>query len=361
MNQTTPFDVDGSEEPARSEISFVMLANVILDNRRLIVGFSLAFFVLAMAWTLARPATYTASTSFVTQAAGSQAGGLAGIASQFGFSFPVGQAGQTPEFYASLVRSRQLLGSVAETEFTVSDADDPRTRPLADWYGMRSGDEQRRRTATIKALRDRVGVSVSRETGIVGLNVREREPELAAGIAVRLLELLNEFNLEIRQSEAAAERKFIEERIAEVSGDLTTAEDRLEEFTRSNRQYERSPELSFEYDRLQRELALKQQVKTTLAQAYEQARIDEVRNTPVLTVIDQPEVPLLPDRRHLIFKSLVAIVLGAMAGVLVAFGREYAKRDRLRDADAFDRFDALRREAIDDVRVLRARLPGFKS
>jgi len=356
MSQTTPNDQGLHDTPARSDVSFVMLANVILDNRRLIAGFAIVFFLAAVAWALVQPRTYTSTVSFVTESSSGGSSSLAGIAAQFGVNFPAGQTGQSPEFYRDLLHSRALLGAVAESDFVVS-SEEPSRRSLPEWYGIGGSNPERVRNATIKELNERVSTGVGRETGIVRLGVTGRQAELAAGLSARMLELLNEFNLETRQSEAAAERAFIEARQLVVAEDLTEAEDRLETFMRSNRQFERSPELSFEHDRLLRDVSLKQQVATTLAQAYEQARIDEVRNTPVITVIDPPEVPVLPDRRHLIFKSLVAIMLGITSGMLFAFAREYARRDRVRDRDAFDRFDELRRETADDIRRLRVRIP----
>lgn len=356
MSHTTPIHPDGENAPHRSDISFVTLANVILDSRRLIVGFAVVFFLVAVAWTLARPRTYTSTVSFVTQSSSGGSSSLAGIAAQFGVNFPTGQAGQSPEFYRDLLHSRALLGAVAESDFVVS-SEEPSRRSLPEWYGIGGSSPERVRNATIKELNERVSTSMGRETGIVRLGVTERQAELAAGVSARMLELLNEFNLETRQSEAAAEREFIEARRVVVGEDLAEAEDQLESFMRSNRQFERSPDLSFEHDRLRRDVTLKQQVATTLAQAYEQARIDEVRNTPVITVIDAPEVPVLPDRRHLIFKSLVAIILGVTSGMLFAFAREYARRDRVRDRDAFDRFDELRRETAEDIRRFRVRIP----
>ena len=47
--------------------------------------------------------------------------------------------------------------------------------------------------------------------------------------------------------------------------------------------------LTLDYARLQRRVELGQQVYSTLALSYEQARIDEVRNTPLLILIDRPE------------------------------------------------------------------------
>src|SRR5262249_39127465 len=82
----------------------------------------------------------------------------------------------------------------------------------------------------------------------------------------------------------------------------------------------------FEYDRLLRAVTMQQQVYSSLAQAFEQARIDEVRNTPVLTLVDPPNLPAEPDRRWLLAKALLAALLGAMIGALVALVRDFLGR-----------------------------------
>jgi uncharacterized protein involved in exopolysaccharide biosynthesis len=57
---------------------------------------------------------------------------------------------------------------------------------------------------------------------------------------------------------------------------------------------------------------------TTLTQAYEQARIDEVRNTPVITVVEPPESPVRPDSRRLVSWLAVSLVVGVLAALAAA-------------------------------------------
>lgn len=78
---------------------------------------------------------------------------------------------------------------------------------------------------------------------------------------------------------------------------------------------------------------MQQQVFTSLNQAYEQTRIDEVRDSPVITVVERPEVPVLPDRRRLMLKGILALMVGGMLGIFVAFGREFMIRGRQQEAD----------------------------
>jgi uncharacterized protein involved in exopolysaccharide biosynthesis len=93
-----------------------------------------------------------------------------------------------------------------------------------------------------------------------------------------------------------------------------------------NRDYRNSPELSFQQDRLSRAVSMEQQVYNSLAEAYEQAKLEEVRDTPVLTVVEAPMPPVRPDSRGVIKKGLAGLLVGGVIGVLMAFLREAAAR-----------------------------------
>ena len=110
----------------------------------------------------------------------------------------------------------------------------------------------------------------------------------------RLLELVTEFNQERRQSQAAAERRFVEARREEAKGELEEAERNLQRFLEQNRSYESSPQLVFEAQRLQRSVDINQQLYTSLAQSYEQARIAETVTHPSLPSWTSPRRPALP-------------------------------------------------------------------
>jgi len=134
------------------------------------------------------------------------------------------------------------------------------------------------------------------------------------------------------------------------SGEPRAAENEPQRFLQNNRQFQSSPELVFQHDRLQRRVAMRQQVYTSLVQSYEQARIDEVRNTPVITVVEEAEEPVRPDSRRLPLKAALGVVLGGMFGTFVAFGREYVRRQREEDAEELREFSVVWEETKDDVR-----------
>jgi uncharacterized protein involved in exopolysaccharide biosynthesis len=66
-------------------------------------------------------------------------------------------------------------------------------------------------------------------------------------------------------------------------------------------------------------------VYTSLAQAYEQAKIEEVRDTPVLSIVVPPSLPAKGDSRDLAKRGIVLTVFFAVLGGLVSLVRDYTQ------------------------------------
>jgi uncharacterized protein involved in exopolysaccharide biosynthesis len=331
------------------ELSFLRVANVLLRQRRMVVAWGLLLMALVAGLTLYFPRTYTARSTFMPQTR-KQSSSLSGIAAQFGLAMPTTEASQSPAFYADLVQSRGLLGSVVDTPFEYETEDGTKVKgTLTDFYKSKGESRALRRDAAIRRLGDDVDASTVQKTGVVDLSVTVTQPALAVQINQRLLELLNEFNLKSRQSQAGEERRFTERRLGEVRQDLRAAEDRLQQFLQRNRDIRNSPELTFQADRLQREVTMQQDVYTTLAQAYEQAKIEEVRDTPVITVVQQAEFPVRPDRRGLVIKSILGLMAGLLIGAALAFWRSYTTNTASLATTEAAEFAVLRRQAAGDL------------
>ena len=72
-------------------------------------------------------------------------------------------------------------------------------------------------------------------------------------------------------------------------------------------------------------MILKQQVFGTLTQAYEDARIREVRDTPVIAVFETPSVAAVPQPRGRLKSTFVGLALGGLVGVLLALSAAIVK------------------------------------
>jgi uncharacterized protein involved in exopolysaccharide biosynthesis len=192
--------------------------------------------------------------------------------------------------------------------------------------------------------------SASAKTGILTVAATTPNPTLSAQIAQQVLVQLRRFNVERRQTQATAEREFSQARMIEGKQQLNQAESRLEAFLQVNRDYKNAPRLVFEEDRLARDVSMRQQLYTSLAQAYEQAKLEEVRQTATLTVLQPPLVPVSADPRGLIRRAIFALLFGLLVGVLFAYIRQYAEKARTNELDEYSEFRALKRDAIADIR-----------
>ena len=340
---------DDRRTPQRESISLLTLVSTGLTHRVTILRSAIAVCAAVTLVGVLLPRWYTASASFVPQARRNPSNLSAGLAAQLGINLPQDPA-QSPAFYIDFLKSRPILGAVVESTYAFVAGGVPIRGTLIDLYKIREKTDILSREEAIDELEQVVFARMNPRSGVVTVEVRSRYADLSAQICRRLLELLNAFNLETRQSQAAAERRFIEGRLQEVRQELRRAEDGLQKFLLQNRDYRNSPELTFQQDRLAREVTMQQQLFTGLSQSYEQARIEEVRDTPVITVLDAPRVPGRPDRRGLRTRGVLALLVGGVLGLLVASWKEYMHEVSVKEPGAFDRFARLRRRAWDDVR-----------
>jgi len=312
---------------AERNLTLVGLYAQILRGRRFFLGLPLALFALVVGVGLAGGRTYTSYASFIPATSATSLSRLTSLAAQFGVPISAGGGGApSPDFYADLVRSRELLRALVGKEYAFEWQGASLRGDLVTLLEINEATPGQSREIAVKRLGELLNVSTSLKTGVVSLSIRTRYAPLSLMLANEALHQLNQFNLESRQVQAGAERQFTEGRLAEAQAQLREAEDRMQRFFQQNREYRSSPQLSFEQARLQRVIDLQQQVVLSLAQAYEQSRIEEVRNTPVITAVEAPIQAVRPDSQMLALKGLLALIVGAIlaTGILV-IREEFAK------------------------------------
>jgi uncharacterized protein involved in exopolysaccharide biosynthesis len=284
--------------------------------------------VVVGAISLHKPRTYTSTASFVPQAVNTDGSAMAGVAASFGLN--VGGAGQTdsPQFYADLLTSDEILRPVATASYPSPVSLNGGSVPLSKILKLDEPDPETRIFKLEKTLRGMMEVNVNIRTGIIAVTITTAYPTLSRQLADTLLASVNAFNLAGRQSRAASDREFAEGRVESYQAELMSSERAYEEFLRSNRVIN-SPGLELQRDRYQRKIAMLQQVVTSLTQTYEQARIDEVRGTPVIRVLQRPRVPVEPNARGTIRKVFLGALVGSLLALVVA-----AAMERMRYAQA---------------------------
>lgn len=321
------------------ETTLLALLNAVLRRGLSVAVFALVTGVAAVLIAMAAFRQYAATSRFIPASPNPAASRLTSLASQFGVMIPgTENATETPEFYANLLKSREVLRDVVRTPYRVPEAGSLGAERNLIWYfGIRSSDSLRAMRDAIDALNHRISVGIDTRSGIVTLRTQASYPSLAEQINGRLLALVNEFNLSKRQSRAGAERAFIEQRLDNARGELAAAETALTLFFERNRGGLTAPQLRLEEERLQRVVDTKAQVVTTLSSSYEQARIDEVKNLSLITIIEGPEQSARRNR-NLLAAALLGTALGAFLGLAWALIKEHAELQRRTNPAEFEEF-----------------------
>ncbi|MDB4891923.1 MAG: lipopolysaccharide biosynthesis protein [Gemmatimonadetes bacterium] len=340
------------ENADENNFSIVEVAAFFLRHRRMIIGLAGLLFVITVTTRLLSARQYASSASFVPQS--SNLSGLSGLAAQFGVAAPGQDAVETPAFYGELLKTRELITSVLLSKYTFPTDTGVVTATLADLLPTGEGSPQMKLSKAVDMLTASLKVDVKARTGVVSMRLAMPNPTLAQEVVQRFLDEVNRFNVERRTSKAGAERRFMESRSEQLLLELRDAENRLQAFLTANRDYRNSPDLTFRHDRLAQEMEFRRSVYNTVAQAVEKSRMDEVRDTPVITIIEKPIVPARPEGRGTAKFGLFALIGGTVLGMGIGFVRDEVTRRRAASdpefaalsrylADTRHDFDAVRR------------------
>jgi uncharacterized protein involved in exopolysaccharide biosynthesis len=241
------------------------------------------------------------------------AAGMLGLAAQLGFGAGTGPT--NPLFYEALLRSRALGEHVTTAKFPLGPHGELRT--LEQYWSHKEHPTLRNHYGAARKLSAHLQTSANPRIQQVTFTVEGPSTRVAKLMADTVLAALNDLVVEVRRKRATAERQFLEERFQALGDSLRIREDALRRFYEQNRSLS-SPQVQFEDVRLRREVDRVQSVYAQLGSQLEQARIQEVRDTPSLTVLDPPIEPVkksAPIRR---LWMLTAAILGGALALLLA-------------------------------------------
>ena len=278
---------------------------------------------LGIAVALILPPQFTSSATFVAQGASSSAipSALLGIAASVGFG---SAKDYSPQFYADLLTSDPVLTSAVQRSYTLPGSGDSTRKTYVDIEDITGSTPAAVLDGALRHLRRRVAARADVRTNIVTVAVTTRTPVLSRDLTQAVLDALDSMNIGFRQEQSRELRQFFEGRVADAQAELDSAETALRRFLERNRATDNSPLLRFEQLRLTRTADLKRAVYTTVVQQYEEAKMQEARNVPVLTVLTSPTLPVRksgPPRRFI-------VALGLALGVLLALGLDAVSAQR---------------------------------
>ena len=332
------------------------VAERIVVGWRILVVLPLICAAVGWAATFITAPKYTSVSTFVTVARdpSPNLGGLASMASQLGVGLPL-SPNNSPQFYADVLRSREVVQEVLRAKILIPVSSSRRDSiPILDLYEDKDRPEPARMDRGVRDLLRESSVSVNPRTSIVELRVVSESQTGSALIVKQFLTVLNRFNLERRQSQAGARRRFLAVRLAEAKDSLGATERALQAFLEGNRQFRSAPALQARYDGLQRQLNTYQELYSNFRRDFENARVDEVNDTPLLTVIDSAAVPVRRSSPSRLLAALGGGMLGGFFAVTFLVATASLERLRKRRPQDYKRLLEIRQQFLATLGLRRA-------
>lgn len=319
------------------DVSVLSVLVVLLRHRWLIISMTILFFVIFAGANYVPEKTYTSSVMFSPRARPA-ATGASSLLAQFGLgSAPYTERDHLPD----LVKSREVLGAVGDYRYEFRTDTGIVRGTIPEIFGIRGREPDVMRYWGYVILNSRVRITTP-GTYLIKVFVESPYRALAPMIASRLAVELNRANLESRKRGASLEREFVQAQLLEAGTRLRLAEDDLQRFETANRSFAATSFLAFEWDRLKRQVSMRQNLYTSLATALDNARIEEVRDLPVLTVVERPEIPLHADPPKWPEKALMGALFGFLLGIVLSFFHGYFIRKNYRVPAEAEEFRWLR-------------------
>jgi uncharacterized protein involved in exopolysaccharide biosynthesis len=242
----------------------------------------------------------------------------------------VGEGAPT-EIYQVLVTSESVLEPVIYKKYLTKEYKD--SVNLIEYFEISPDNslppKLRQRKMFIKAFKKlsegKLTTDLDRITKVLDIKVTMPESELSALVANNIVESLDNYIRTKRKSYASEQRFYIEKRLAQVKDSLSIAENKLKNFREENRLVA-SPALLLEQGRLMRNVNIMEAVYMELNKQLEIAKIDEIKETPVLNVKELAKDPIIKAGPHRLIIFIVLMFTSILLSALYFMFRDELKK-----------------------------------
>jgi uncharacterized protein involved in exopolysaccharide biosynthesis len=222
----------------------------------------------------------------------SQFSGLAALA-----GVKVGEAAPT-EIYQNLLQSESVMAPVINSRYLTKEY--PDSVNLIQYFEIDTKDknpeiQKRTRFLVVNKLFTNALIStdLDRITKILTIKVTMPEAQLSADVVNKIVESLDFYIRTKRKSYVSEQRYYLEKRVEQVKDSLGICENKLRDFREQNRMIVQSPNLLLEQGRLMRNVEILQTVYIELTKQLELAKIDEIKDTPILNIKEDAQNPII--------------------------------------------------------------------
>ena len=245
----------------------------------------------------------------------SQLSGLAALA-----GVRVGELAAT-EIYQNLLQSESVMAPVINSMYLTKEY--PDSVNLIQYFEINTKDknpeiQKRKRYLAVLELLTKVNIStdIDRMTKILTVKATMPEAQLSADVVNKLVESLDQYIRTKRKSYAGEQRYYLEKRVDQIKDSLSISENKLRDFREQNKMITQSPNLLLEQGRLMRNVEIRQNVYIELTKQLELAKIDEIKDTPILNIKENAKNPIIkagPKRMNMLILILFFSLLGSGA------------------------------------------------
>src|SRR6266550_5733641 len=193
------------------------------------------------------------------------------------------------------------------------------TVDLVEFWGIAEDTPVEEYERALKRLRRDLDVSIDSKTEVVTVSLATSDSTLSAQIVQEIILGTDAFLRHQHRTYASEQGRWIDSRLSQVQADLRRAEDSLRTFRQINRVIA-SPPLLLAESRLVRQVDLNSALFLDLSRQREATKIDEIKNVPVLNVLDSARVSALPDSPNRVMIAILSFILpflGTLAFVAV--------------------------------------------
>lgn len=303
-------------------MSLVTVVSLIWTERKRIAFIVGIVTALSIVISLLLPNYYKSTATLLPETEKSKLGSFGGfsdLASLVGLS---GGEGSFVKLYPKIILSEAVLKNVIYAKYYSEKKRD--SVDLVQFWDIGGDSPLSVYERALRALRGELDIAMDLKTNIVSISIETREARMSSDIVNKITEELDRFIRTRRTTNASEQRKWIEARLSEVKNDLGGSENSLKEFREKNRRVVDSPELLLEQERLIREVQINSALYTELKKQFELVKIEEIKNIPVVTVMDPgrpTEFKERPKRSIIVITTFVLSFLGA--AMYVIFGERY--------------------------------------
>jgi len=329
MTDNKLIDLDTQVRASQSDNDTISIADIIVNlarNIKIIIIIPIVFCVITIIYVLFIAQPVYVSSAKIMSSSGTKVSKVAGLASQFGIELPTGQS-EPNWVYDDIIKSRTLARSMLNRKFDTDEFGKQKSLLQILTYGNEPPEYglDTLEILAVETFLSMITLSRDMETSIYTLDLSSSEPKFSAHLNASLIEELDTHQREYNKAITSKTRQFIEGRIIKTKKELEAMEEVLRDFTDRNRRIENSPLLLLEQQRLDREVSVLTGVYTTLKQQLETTKIEEVKESQYVIVLDPPEIPLKrssPNRKAMV---ILAGFLGLGLGIIVGLFIEYVE------------------------------------